>query len=140
MRYANLSCTEFYSCYLQQCLSIDSFSYGTPGHDQKGHMNKVCPSVQKFLWNSLFSFFRELKMVLGAHVMLCMAESDVLEKMLYPQNGENRPSPGFFECVGKFSFFSQFFIFLSVWSIMKVCITVILLCLNKFHIWENSGF
>ena len=22
---------------------------------------------------------------------------------------------------------------------MKVCITVILVCLNKFHIWENSG-
>ena len=68
-------------------------------------MNKVCPSVQKFLWNSLFSFFRELKMVLGTHVMLCMAEPDILEKMFYPQNVENRPSPGFFECVGKFSFF-----------------------------------
>ena len=77
----------------------------TPGHDQKGHMNKVCPSVQKFLWNSLFSFFRELKMVLGTHVMLCMAEPDVLEKMFYSQNVENRPNPGFFECVGKLSFF-----------------------------------
>ena len=57
MRYAKLSCTEFYPCYLQQCNSIDLFSYRTPGHDQKGHMNKVCPSVHKFLWNSLFSFF-----------------------------------------------------------------------------------
>ena len=28
----------------------------------------------------------------------------------------------------------------TLWSIMKVCITVILLCLNKFYIWENSGF
>ena len=44
MRYAELSCTEFYSCYLQQCHSIDLFSYRTPGHGQKGHMNKVCPS------------------------------------------------------------------------------------------------
>ena len=96
MRYANLSCTEFYPCYLQQCFSIDSFFYRTPGHNQKGH---ICP-------NSLFSFFRELKMVLGTHVMLCMAEPDVLEKMFYPQNVENRPSPGFFECVGKLSFFS----------------------------------
>ena len=44
MRYAELSCTEFYSCYLKQCHSIDLFSYGTTGHDQKGHMNKDCPS------------------------------------------------------------------------------------------------
>ena len=78
-------------------------------------------------------------MVLGAHVMLCMTEPDVLKKMFYTQNGENRPSPGFFECIGKFSFFSQFFTFLSIWSIMKVYITVILVCLSKFHIWENSG-
>ena len=44
MRYAKLSCIEFYSCYLQQCHSVDLFSYRTPGHDQKGHMNKVYPS------------------------------------------------------------------------------------------------
>ena len=44
MRYAKLSCIEFYSCYLQQCLSIDLFSYRISGHDQKGHMNKVCHS------------------------------------------------------------------------------------------------
>ena len=44
MKYAKLSCTEFYPCYLQQCDSIDLFSHGTPGHDQKGHINKVCPS------------------------------------------------------------------------------------------------
>ena len=41
MRYAKLSCTELYSCYLQQCHSIDLFFYRTPGHGQKGHMNKV---------------------------------------------------------------------------------------------------
>ena len=27
------------------------------------------------------------------------------KKVFYPQNGENRPSPGFFECIEKFSFF-----------------------------------
>ena len=79
-------------------------------------------------------------MVLGAHAVLCMIEPDFLKKMFYPQNGENRPSPGFFECIGKFSFFFLVLYFLSVWSIMKVCITVILVFLNKFHIWENSGF
>ena len=51
MRYAKLSCTEFYSGYLQQWLSINLFSYRIPGHGQKGHMNKVCQSfsVEVFL-------------------------------------------------------------------------------------------
>ena len=44
MSYAELSCTEFYSRYLQQCYSIDIFSYRNPGYGQKGHMNKVCSS------------------------------------------------------------------------------------------------
>ena len=141
MRYAKLSCTEFYPCCLQQCHSIDLFSYRTPGHGQKGHMNKVCPYFYSEVFLELaLQFFLELNMVLGAHMVLCMTEPEFLKILFCPQNGENRPSPGFFECIGKFSFFSQFFIFLSVWSIMKVCITVILVCLNKFHIWENSGF
>ena len=77
-------------------------------------------------------------MVLGAHVVLWMTEPDFLKIMFCPQNGENRPSPGFFEYIGKFSFFSQFFTFLSIWSIMKVYSTVIAVCLNKFH-FGNSG-
>ena len=72
-------------------------------------------------------------MVLGTHVVLRMAELDLL-KIFCPQNGENRPSLGFFECMGKFSFFSQFFNFISIWSIMKVCIIVIAVCLNKLDI------
>ena len=43
MSYAELSVIEFYF-YVQQCHSIDLFSYRTPGHGQKGHMKKVCPS------------------------------------------------------------------------------------------------
>ena len=31
-------------------------------------------SVERFSWNWLFSFFQELNMVLGAHVVLCMTE------------------------------------------------------------------
>ena len=112
MRYAKLSCTEFYPCYLQQCHSIDLFSYRTPGHGQKGHMNKVCPSFCSEVFMELaLQFFWELNRVLGVHVMLGRTEPIFLKKMFYPQNGENRPSPGFFECIGKFSFFSQFFIF-----------------------------
>ena len=44
MRYAKLTCAEFYYCYLQPCDPIDLFSYSTSGHGQKGHMNRVCPS------------------------------------------------------------------------------------------------
>ena len=38
MRYAKLSCIKLYSCYLQQYLSIDLFSYRNPGHGLKGHI------------------------------------------------------------------------------------------------------
>ena len=140
MRYAKLSCIEFYSCYLQQYLSINLFSYRTPGHGQKGHMNDVCPSfcLEVFLDLAL-QFFLEFYMVLGTHVVLYMTEPDFLKIMYCPQNREKRPSLGFFECIGKFDFFSQFFKFFLIWTVMKVYITVIAVCLNKFHIWENSG-
>ena len=116
MRYAKLSCTEFYPCYLQQCHSIDLFSYRTPGHGQKDHMNKVCPSFCSELSLELaLQFFLELNVVLGAHVMLCMTEADFLKIMFCPQNGENRPSPGFFECIGKSSyFFSVLYFFINL--------------------------
>ena len=106
-----MSCIDFNSCYLQQCLSIDLFPYGIPGHGQKGHTNKVCQffSLEVFLELALW-FFLEFNMVLGTHVVLRMAELDLL-KMFCPQNGDNRPSLGFFECMRKFSFFSQFFNF-----------------------------
>ena len=111
MKYAKLSCTEFYSCYLQQCHSIDLFSHRTPGHGQKGHMNKVCPFFCSEVFMELVLFFCELNMVLGAHVALCMTGPDFFKKMFYPQNGENGPSLGFFECIGKFSFFLNSLIF-----------------------------
>ena len=94
-------------------------------------------------------FFLELNMVLRAHVVLCMTEPNFLKIMFCPQNGENRPSLRFFECIGKFSFFSQFFsFFLNLewneimkvyFAIMKVYITVIAVCLNNLHSWENFG-
>ena len=101
-------------------------------------IKSVRPSVWRFSWNWLFLFL-ELKMELGAHVMLCMTAPNFLEIIFCPKNGENRPSLGFFECIGKFSFFSRFFDFFSILSIMKVFIILIAICLNKIHIWENSG-
>ena len=83
MKYVKLSCHEFYSCYLQQCHSIDLFSDRTPGHSQKDHMNKVCPSFWSFYGIGSLGFFWELDMVLGAHVVLCMTEPDFLKKMFY---------------------------------------------------------
>ena len=62
MRYAQLSCTEFYPCYLQQCHSIDLFSYRTPGHDQKRHMNVICHRSMSQVWSS---FCSEVLMVLA---------------------------------------------------------------------------
>ena len=71
MRYGKLSCIEFNSCFLQQYLSIDLFSYWTPVCGQKGPINKVCLSV---LFRSILrigylvssSFF---SMVLGVHMV-----------------------------------------------------------------------
>ena len=102
-------------------------------------MNKVCPSfcLEVFLELALWLFL-ELHIVLGTHVVLCMT-ARLFEIMFCPKKWENRPILGFVECIGKFSFLSQFFNFLSIWSKIKVCITVITVCLNKFHIWESSG-
>ena len=70
-------------------------------------------SVQKFSWNWLCSFFRELNMVLGA--MWCYVwQPDFLKKNVLPQKWENRPGPGFFECIGKFSFLSVLYFFISL--------------------------
>ena len=96
-------------------------------------LRSVRPSVQTFSWNWLFSFFGTQHGARDPCGVLYF-----LRIMFCRQNGENKPRPGFFECIEKFFFF-QFFIFLSIWSIMKVYITVILVCLNKCHIWENSG-
>ena len=139
MRYAELSCTDFYSFYLQQCYSIDLFPLALLAMARRIIWIRTVRPVQKFSWNWLFSFFLELYMVLGAHVVLCMT-ARFFKEMFYLQNGDNRPIPEFFECTVQESlvFFSVLY-FLSVWSIMKVCITVILLSLNKFHISENSG-
>ena len=40
MKYGQLSCIEFYSCYHLQCPSIDLFTYWTPGCDQRDPMNQ----------------------------------------------------------------------------------------------------
>ena len=111
MGYAKLSCTEFYPRYLQQCAQLTYSLIGLLAMARS--------------WNWLFIFFRELNMMLGAQVVLCITEPDFLKKMFYSQNGENRPSPGFFECIEKFSFSS-------VWPIRKVYITVIPVCLKNF--------
>ena len=135
MTHAELSCTEFYSCHLQQCHSIDLFSYRTPDHGHKGHMNKFCRSFCSEVFLELaLQFFLELHMVLAAHVVLCMA-ARFFENHVLPLKWGKQDKP---RVLWKnLVFFSQFFIFSSIWSIMKVYITVILVCLNKFHIWEN---
>ena len=139
MGYAKLSCTEFYPCYLQQCYSIDLFSYRTPGHTQKGHMNKVCPSFCSEVFMELaVQFFWKFKMVLAAHVVFCMTARFFEKKGFTPKMGKIGQAQGSLN-VQESSVFFLVLYFLSVWSIMKVHITVVLVCLNKFHIQENSG-
>ena len=114
-----LSCTEFYPCYLQQCYLLINATQLTYSLIRLLAMARrviwirsVRHSAQKFSWNWLF-FFVELKMVLGA--MWCYVwQWDFLKKMFYLQNGENRPTPGFFECIGKLLFLSSLFFFISL--------------------------
>ena len=40
--------------------------------------------------------------------------SGFLKIMFCSENGENRPNPGFFECIGKFSFFLRSLFFISL--------------------------
>ena len=112
MGYGKPSYIKFYSCYLQQCPSIDLFSYWTPFCGQNGPMNKVCTSFcLKVFLELAFQFFLEFSMVLGIHMVLCMTELHFLKIIFLPLKwGKYRPMLGFFECVGKFSyqFFSQF--------------------------------
>ena len=42
-------------------------------------------------------------MVLEAHVLLCVTESDLLKNFFCPKNGENGPKIGFFGFTEKFS-------------------------------------
>ena len=135
MRYAKLSCIEFYSCYLQQCLLIDLFSYRTPGHGQKDHMNKVCPSFCSEVFMELaLQFFSGTQHGVRGPCGVVYAR----KKCFTPKMGKIGQAQGSLNVQESLVFF-QFFTFLSVWSIMKVYITVIAVCLNKFHIWENSG-
>ena len=58
--------------------------YWTSDHDRKGSVNKglsVLHCVRKFCRNWLFSIL-ELSMVLGAHVVLWLTESDFLRKKI----------------------------------------------------------
>ena len=120
MRYAKLSCIEFYSCYLQQCLSIGLFSYRNPGRGQKGLMNKVCPSFcSKVFLELALQFFLELSMVLGGNVVLCMTESDFLEIMFCPQNVQAQGSLNVQE--------NLVFNFFSIQSILKLYINCCML-------------
>ena len=79
MSYGKLGCIEFYSCYLQQYLSIDLFSYWTPGCGQTGPINNVCPSFLEVFLELALYLFLELSMVLVAYVVLCMTEPNFLK-------------------------------------------------------------
>ena len=143
MRYAKLSCVLNLILIIYSKASQLTYSLiGTLAMARRViHMNKFSPSFcLEVFFELAIQFFLELNMVFGAHVVLCMTEPHFLKTMLGPKMGKIDQAQGSLNvCIRKFSFFSQFYSFFSVWSIMKVYITVIAICYNKFHIWENSG-
>ena len=143
MRYAKLGCVLNLILVIYNKASQLTYSLiGTLAMARRViHMNKFCPPfcLEVFLELAI-QFFLELNMVLGAHVVLCMTKPHFLKTMLRPKMGKIGQAQGSLNLyIRKFSFFSQFYNFFSVWSIMKVYITVTAICLNKFHIWENCG-
>ena len=127
MRYAKLSCIEFYSCYLQQCLSIDLFSYWTPSHGQKDPMNKVCPSARKFPWNWLAWSFHGVRGPYGI-----MIELNFLKKIFLLPKMEKMS-----QAQGSLNVYENLvIIFSSIWSIMEVYIN----CCMLGKILGNFGF
>ena len=143
MRYAKLSCVLNLILIIYSKASQLTYSLiGTQAMARRViHINKFCPSFcLEVFFELAIQFFLELNMVFGTHVVLCMTEPHFLKTMFHPKMGKIGQAQGSLnEYIGKFSFFSEFYNFFSVWSIMKVYIIVIAICLNKFHIWENSA-
>ena len=54
-----------------------------------GPINKVCPSLRKFSWNWLFSFFWNSKCPYGV-----MTELDFLKKIFFPKMGKTGQAYG----------------------------------------------
>ena len=72
-------------------------------------------------------------MALGAYVVLYMTEPDFLEIIFLPPKW---PSLGFFEYLGKVSYF---FLNLVSNESLYSCIVLIAVSLDKPHIWKNSA-
>ena len=77
-------------------------------------ISSVRPSAQKFSWNWLFSFFRQLNMVLEAHVVLCMT-ARFFEKNVLPSKRGKLTRPRILWMYGKIqSFFLVLNFFISL--------------------------
>ena len=140
MRYAKLSCTEFYPCCLQQCHSIDLFSYRTPGHGQKDHMNKVCPSFcsEVFMGLALYFFSGTQHGVRGP----CGVVYDCQifwKKCFTLKTGKIGQAQGSLNVKESSVFLLSSLLFISL-VYNESLHYLIFVCLNRFHIWENSGF
>ena len=118
MRYCNLSWFEFYSCYLQQCLSIDLFFHWTPARAiivRKVIWIKSVFLYRSFLWigSLVFSGTQQCQ---GTHLVFWQS-SEFFEKNTFgPKNGENRP------CLRFFKYMVIFLIFFWILSIIEVYI------------------
>ena len=115
MRYAKLSCIEFHSCYLQQCLSIDLFSYRSPGYGHGfGIGSLVFSGTQDDVTGSFSVRHGRARFF----------------KMFCPQNEDNRKP------MVLWMYRNLVINFFSIWSMMKVYIDCYVW--TKSHIWGNS--
>ena len=55
-----------------------------------------CPSIRKFSWYWLISFFLKLSLVLEVNMVLCVTEPEFWGKYFCPRNRENGPKMFFF--------------------------------------------
>ena len=102
-------------------------------------IRSVRPSAEKFSWNWLFSFFSGTRDGLRGPCGVVYDCQTFSKKCFTLKTGKIGKVQGIW-MYRKVQFFFLVLNFLSVWSIMKVCITVISVCLNRFYIWKNSGF
>ena len=141
MRYAKLSWTKFILVIYSNTTQSTYFLIELQAMTRKViWVRSVHPSVQKFSWNWLFSFLGETQHGVRGPYGVVYDRARFFQKNVLPPKWGKQTKPRVLWTYRKVQFFSWFFIFLSVWSTMKACITVILVCLNKFHIWENYGF
>ena len=81
-------------CQSWHCFFLDPQPWPERSYELGSVCPTICPSVSKFFWHRLITFFLKL-MVLRAHAVLCVTGLDFLKQYFGPKSGENGPKIGF---------------------------------------------